>query len=82
MFMLRSLSQFLAENLTIVGLIFITAGIAMAFLARRLTRAIHHTNEVAEDDRMYNILKILGVLLVGIGFALIAINIIVYIAGK
>ena len=83
MFMLcRSLSQFLAEPVSIIGIIFITAGIALAFLSKRLTRAIHHTDDVANDDKMYNILKISGLILVGLGFFFIAINVIIYLASK
>lgn len=78
----RSLNQFLANPLCIIGLVFITAGVAMAFLARRVTRMAHHTNNVSDDDKLYVTLKIAGLVLVGIGFLLVAINIIIYIANR
>lgn len=78
----RTLSQFLDHPLNIIGLIFITAGIAMAILAKRVTRVAHHVDDVAEDDKLYISLKVGGLILVGIGFLLVAINVIVYLGSR
>ena len=82
MLMLRDLPQFLGSAWTIVGLVLITAGVALAFLARRLTRAIHNTNDVPDNDKLFNTLKVLGMVLVGVGFLLIAIYVVIYLASK
>lgn len=78
----RTLSQFLDHPLSIIGIVLITAGIAMAVLSKRVTRVAHHIDDVTNDDKLYVALKVGGLILVGIGFLLVAINVIVYISNR
>lgn len=75
----RTLMQFLSQPLVLTSLILISVGIAVALLSRRLTRVYRQKNEIKESDKIYVTLKIVGLLLVIAGFALITADIIMYI---
>ncbi len=74
----RTLNQFLAEGLVIVGLAFIAIGIAVGFLARRITRSVRQSNEVNTNDRVFLSLKITGILFVLLGFVCIIVELVMY----
>lgn len=75
----RTLMQFLSQPLVLTSLILISVGIAIALLSRRLARVYRQKNEIKESDKIYVTLKIIGLLLVIAGFALITADIIMYI---
>jgi len=75
----RTLMQFLNQPLVLISLIVISVGISIALLSRRIARVVRHKNEISENDKVYVTLKIIGLMLVVAGFALIATDIILYI---
>ncbi len=75
----RTLNQFLAEGLVIVGLAFIAIGIAVGFLSRRITRSVRQKDEIDSGDRLFLSLKITGIVFVLLGFVCIIVEIISYL---
>jgi uncharacterized protein YjeT (DUF2065 family) len=75
----RTLTQFLSEPLAIVGLILLSVGIAIAFLSRRIARVARQKNEISESDKVYVTFKIIGLVMVVVGFSLIIADIMIYI---
>lgn len=78
----RTLQQFLQEGLVIVGIALIAVGVAVGFLARRITRAVRQNNEVSSQDKLFLALKITGMVLVLAGFVCIGVEIIIYLATR
>ncbi len=78
----RTLQQFLQEGLVIVGIALIAVGVAVGFLARRITRAVRQNNEVSSQDRLFLALKITGMVLVLAGFVCIGVEIVIYLATR
>ena len=74
--------EFISQPLVIVGLLFLAFGISFAVLARRIARVERQTNDIPDDDRVYVGFKIVGIVLLVIGFALIAGYIISYIVTR
>lgn len=75
----RTLAQFLNEPLALIALIIISVGVSLALLARRITRVARQKNDISETDKMYLTLKIIGLLMVVVGFVFITADIILYI---
>lgn len=73
----KTLEQFVDRPVVIVGLAFIAIGVALAFLARRIARAVRHQNTIASNDRAFLVPKIMGLSIVVLGFLLIAIDVVV-----
>lgn len=48
----------------IVGIVLSAVGIALALLARRITRAIKKNQEVADDNKLFITFKAIGLILV------------------
>lgn len=48
----------------IVGIVLAVVGLALAFLAKRITRAFRHNEEVADNDKLYITIKAIGLVLV------------------
>lgn len=74
--------EFLNQPLIIVGLILLAFGIAMAVLAKRITRVARQSDEVDPNDKVYAAFKIIGLLLITAGFVCVAVDIILYIVNK
>lgn len=75
----RTLAQFLNEPLALIALIIISVGVSLALLARRITRVARQKNNVSETDKVYITLKIIGLLMVVVGFVFITADVILYI---
>ncbi len=78
----RTLEQFLSEGLVIVGIALIAVGVAVGFLARRITRAVRQNNNIDNHDKLFLTLKITGMILILVGFLCIGIEIIIYLASR
>ena len=72
--------DFIERPLVIVGLSLIIVGVALAFLARRIARAVRHSNNVESNDKAFLIPKITGLVMVIAGFVLIAVDMILFFA--
>lgn len=57
----------------IIGMIVAVVGISLVFLAKRLTRAFKRTDDVADNDKLYTALKIIGLVFILAGLILVAI---------
>ena len=77
-----SLAQFLGKPLILIGLIFLTIGLATVILARRIARVARHSNDISKSDRVYVTFKIIGLIMMLVGFILVSIDIIMYICDK
>ena len=47
----KTLMDFIERPMVIVGLSLIIVGVALAFLARRIARAVRHSNVVESNDK-------------------------------
>ncbi len=74
-----SFREFINQPLIIVGLILLAFGIAIAVLAKRITRVARQDDVVDPNDRVYTAFKIIGLLLITAGFVCISVDIILYI---
>ena len=77
-----NLQQFISEPLILIGLILLTIGLATTILAKRIARVARQTNNVPNNDRIYVVFKVLGLLLMLAGFICISVDIIIYIVNK
>ncbi len=78
----RTLEQFLSEGLVIISIALIAVGVAVGFLARRITRAVRQNNDVDNHDKLFLTLKIIGMVLILAGFLCIAIEVIIYLVNR
>jgi len=76
----KTLMDFIERPMVIVGLSLIIVGVALAFLARRIARAVRHSNVVESNDKAFLIPKITGLVMVIAGFVLIAVDMILFFA--
>ena len=76
----KTLDQFIDRPVVIIGLAFLAMGIALAFLARRIARAVRHQNTIASNDKAFLVPKIMGLSMVVLGFLLVAIDVIIVFA--
>ena len=76
----KTLMDFIERPMVIVGLSLIIVGVALAFLARRIARAVRHSNVVESNDKAFLIPKITGLVIVIAGFVLIAVDMILFFA--
>lgn len=82
LFLGRTIEQFLAEPLVVVGLALIVIGVSLAFLARRITRAVRENNNISSKDKLFVTLKILAMLFVIAGFVCVGVEVVLYIATR
>ena len=67
------LSEFITRWNVVVGLLVASLGLALIFLARRLTQAVENTDAVSKASKSYIITKIAGVVVLLVGMVFIAI---------
>ncbi len=48
----------------IVGIVLAVVGLALAFLAKRLTRCFRHTTDIADNDKLLITMKAIGLIFV------------------
>ena len=82
LFLGRTIEQFLAEPLVVIGLALIVIGVSLAFLARRITRAVRENNNISSKDKLFVTLKILAMLFVIAGFVCVGVEVVLYIATR
>ena len=78
----RTIEQFLAEPVVVIGLALIVVGISTAFLSRRVTRAVRQSNEISNNDKLFVTLKIVGMAFVIAGFLCVGVEMIIYFANR
>lgn len=78
----RTLEQFLSESLVIIAIALIAVGVAVGFLARRITRAVRQNNNIDNHDKLFLTLKITGMVLILVGFLCIGIEVILYLVSR
>ena len=72
----RTFGEFMSQPAIVIGLVFISLGIAAAVLARRIAMSICKIDEVPNDNRAFVATKIVGLALIVVGFACISLGII------
>lgn len=72
--LLMDLQDWFNDPLALVAIIAMTFGVALALLAKRITRAIRGTYSISTSDKVYLVFCTFGLILILIGlvFALIA----------
>ena len=63
----------LSSKPVIMGIILAALGIALAILSKRVAKAVRKTDELEEDDQI-----VLGIRIVGLVFALVALILVAY----
>ena len=66
--------EFIQRPNVIIGIVLAVLGIALAILARRITRAIRKTKDVQNNDNVLIGFKVAGLVLILVGFILMIIE--------
>ncbi|MGN1227844.1 MAG: hypothetical protein ACI4TX_04290 [Christensenellales bacterium] len=66
--LLNSLQDWFANPLAIVAMVIIAVGLAMILLARNIARFVRKAKEVDNQDKIFIVVSILGVILILVGF--------------
>lgn len=77
-----SIAQFLGRPLIAVGLILLVIGLVTVCLAKRITRVARQSNNISSKDKLYVILKTIGLLVMLAGFICVSVDIIRYIVNR
>ena len=71
--LLVTFEAMITNPMCIFSIIFAAFGMAIILLAKRITKLVRKTETLNDDDRLYNTLKIVGVCLILLAFALLTI---------
>lgn len=71
--LLANIADWLANPLAVLGVVLASIGLATAFVARRVTKAVRHTKEIDNSDRLYVTLCLFGLVLVLVALILVAV---------
>ncbi|MGN1222346.1 MAG: hypothetical protein ACI4TT_03835 [Christensenellales bacterium] len=69
--LLVTFEAMITNPMCIFSIIFAAFGMAMILLAKRITKVVRKAETVNDDDKIYNGLKIAGVCLILLAFALL-----------
>lgn len=72
-YLLASLMEWLENPLAIVGVVLAAVGLAMAFIAKRITKAVRHKSDIDSNDKVYVSLCLTGLILVIVALILVAV---------
>ena len=78
----KSLVEYLSDPLIIIGLVLLAIGFATVILAKRITRVARQSNEIESDDGIYITIRVIGIIVLVIGFCFCCWFVIVYILSK
>ena len=71
--LLVTFEAMITNPMCILSIIFAAIGMAMILLAKRITKVVRKAETINDDDKLYNTLKIVGVCLILLAFALLTI---------
>ena len=77
-----SFIAFISRPVVDIGLILLVIGLVTVILAKRITRVERHSNEVSNKDRLYVMLKIIGLVIMLAGFICISVDLIIFFVRK
>ena len=72
--LLDTLGKVLSDPVYVIAIIFAAVGIACSLIAKRVTMLVRKTKDVKSDDKLFILLKILGLGLILFAFILLMIG--------
>lgn len=78
----KPLIEYLSDPLIIIGLILLAIGFATVILARRITRVARQSNEIDNNDTIFVTIRVIGIIVLVVGFCLCGWFVIDYIISK
>ena len=72
--LLETLGKVLSDPIYVIAIIFAAVGVACALIAKRVTMLVRKTKEVKSDDKLFIMLKIVGLGLILFAFILLMIG--------
>ena len=72
-YLMASLMEWLENPLAVLGVVLAAVGLATAFIAKRITKAIRHQDTIASNDKIYVSLCLFGLVLVLVALILVAV---------
>lgn len=78
----KPLIEYLSDPLIIIGLILLAIGFATVILARRITRVARQSNEIENNDTIFVTIRVIGIIVLVVGFCLCGWFVIDYIISK
>lgn len=78
----KPLVEYLSDPLIIIGLVLLAIGFATVILAKRITRVARQSNEIESDDGIYITIRVIGIIVLVVGFCLCGWFVIDYIISK
>jgi len=69
-----TIMEYLSQTTVIIGVSLLVIGLAIAMLAKRITRIARKSNDIQEDDRLLLFLRVIGLLFVICGFVVSVIQ--------
>ena len=71
--LLVTFEAMITNPMCIFSIIFAAFGMALILLAKRITKVVRKSDTIDDNDKLYNTLKIVGVCLILLAFALLTI---------
>lgn len=72
--LLITLLQMLSNTTVITSMIFMAVGLSVALLAKRITKAVRKTSDIQDSDKLYIVLKALGLVFMMVGLFLMIVS--------
>lgn len=72
-YLLADLADWFANPLAVLGVVLAALGLATAFIAKRLTKAIRRTDNVEPSDKIYVGICLFGLVMILVALVLVAV---------
>jgi hypothetical protein len=72
----RTFGEFMSQPAVVMGLMLLSIGIACAVLAKRIATFVCKTEDISPDNKVFVATKIVGLVLILVGFMSISIGVI------
>ena len=72
--LLEAFSKVISDPVYIISMIMAALGLACALIAKKVTKVVRKTEEVKADDKLYLMLKVVGLGLILIAFVFLIIG--------
>lgn len=69
--LLESLGKVLNDPIYLIAIVFAAVGIACALIAKRVTMLVRKTKDIKSDDKLWLMLKIVGLAMILFAFVLL-----------
>ena len=72
-YLLADLADWFANPLAVLGVVLAAIGLATAFIAKRITKAVRHTDNIDTSDKLYVGICLFGLVMILVALVLVAV---------